>query len=91
MQFSFTFPAGSGTAIQTASVSVPTSAWSNKTCTVAVTGVTTSSNVLMGCDSASWDAVKAAAIRAAALETGTVSLRCSSTPTEAVTLIFTIF
>ena len=91
MQFTFTFPGGSGTTIETTSVSIPASAWSNKTATVAVSGVTSSSNIIMAYAETTWDVAKAAVIRVSAIGTNSITLKCENTPTAAVTLNLAIF
>lgn len=91
MQFLFSFPGGSGTTIETTSVSVATSAWSNKTATATISGVTSSSNVIMAYAEATWDVAKAAVIRVSAVGTNSITLKCEETPTAAVTLNLAIF
>lgn len=91
MQFTFTFPGGSGITINTTSVTVAASAWSNKTATVAVSGVTSSSNVMMAYAESTWDIAKAAVIRVSAVGTNSVTLKCENTPTGSVTLNLAIF
>ena len=91
MELTFSFPGGSGTTIDTTSVSVPTSAWSNKTATVTVSGVTSTSNVIMAYAETTWDVAKAAAIRVSAVGSGNITLKCENTPTAAVTLNLAIF
>lgn len=91
MQFQFSFPGGSGTTITTTSVSVATSDWSNKTATVAVSGVTSASNIILAYDETTWDVAKAAVIRASAVSTNSITLKCENTPSAAVTLNLAIF
>ena len=91
MQFQFSFPGGSGTTINTASVSVSTSSWSNKTATVTVNGVTSASNLILGYDESTWDVAKAAVIRASAVGTNSVTLKCENVPTGPVVLDLAIF
>lgn len=86
MQFSFTTPW-----IRTTSVSVATTAWSSKTATVTVSGVTSSSNVIMAYDETTWDVAKAAVIRVSAVGTNSITLKCENTPTDSVTLNLAIF
>lgn len=91
MQFSFSFPGGSGTTILTTSVSVAASAWSNKTATASVSGVTTTSNIILGYDETTWDAAKAAVIRASAVAANSVTFKCENTPSTTVVLNLAIF
>lgn len=91
MQFSFSFPGGSGTNIQTTSVSVATSAWSNKTATATVSGVTSSSNIIMAYAESTWDIATAAVIRVSAVGTNSITLKCENVPTGSVTLNLAIF
>ena len=91
MQFSFSFPGGSGTTIVTTTVSVATSAWSNKTASVSVGGVTTASNVILGYNESTWDAAKAAVIRASAVATNSVTFECENTPSTTILLNLAIF
>ena len=88
MQFSFTIP---GATLRTESVTIQTSAWSSKTATATVSGLTSSSNVLMGYAESSWDIAKTAVIRVSAVGTNTITLKCENTPTAAVTLNLAIF
>ena len=91
MQFQFSVPGGSGTTINTASVSVSTSSWSNKTATVAVNGVSSTSNLILGYDESTWDVAKAAVIRASAVGSNSVTLKCENVPTGSVVLDLAIF
>ena len=86
MQFSFTTPW-----IKTTSVTVQTSAWSNKTATATVSGITSSSNVILGYAESTWDIAKAASVRISAIGTNSITLKCENTPTAAVTLDLAIF
>lgn len=90
MQFSFSFPGG-GTTIQTTSVSVAASAWSNNTATASVSGVTTASNIILGYDETTFEAAKAAVIRASAVGTNSVTFKCENTPSTTVVLNLAIF
>lgn len=91
MEFSFSFPGGSGTTIDTTSVSVATSAWSNKTATVTVSGVTSSSNIIMAYAESTWDIAKTAVIRVSAVGSGSITLKCENVPIDSVTLNLAIF
>lgn len=86
MQFSFTTPW-----IKTTSITIQTSAWSSKTATVAVSGLTSSSNVMMAYAESTWDVAKAAVIRVSAVGTNSLTLKCENTPAAAVTLNLAIF
>ena len=86
MQFSFTTPW-----IKTTSITVQTSAWSSKTATATVSGLTSSSNVMMAYAESTWDVAKAAVIRVSAVGTNSITLKCENTPTAAVTLNLAIF
>ena len=90
MQFSFSFPGG-GTPIVTTTVTVPASSWSNKTAAITVSGVTTSSNIILGYDEITFEAAKAAVIRAAAVAANTVTLKCENTPSTSVVLNLAVF
>ncbi len=77
------------------SVSVATSAWSSGSATVSVTGVTSSSLVVISLNTSISDtaikAYKSAEIMTATQGTGTVTLKAyGSTPTVALPLVFTI-
>lgn len=86
MQFSFTTPW-----IKTTSITIQTSAWSSKTATATVSGLTSSSNVMMAYAESTWDVAKAAVIRVSAVGTNSITLKCENTPTAAVTLNLAIF
>ena len=86
MQFNFTTPW-----IKTTSVTVQTTAWSSKTATATVSGLTSASNVILGYDESTWDIAKAAVIRVSAVGTNSITLKCENTPTAAVTLNLAIF
>ena len=86
MQFSFTTPW-----IKTTSITVQTSAWSSKTATATVSGLTSSSNVMMAYAESTWDIAKAAAIRVSAVGTDSLTLKCETEPTGSVTLDLAIF
>ena len=86
MQFSFTTPW-----IKTTSITVQTSAWSSKTATATVSGLTSSNNVMMAYAESTWDVAKAAVIRVSAVGTNSITLKCENTPTAAVTLNLAIF
>ena len=86
MQFTFTVPG-----ILTTSISVAANAWSNKTASVTVNGLTTASNVLLGYAEATFDAAKAAVIRASAVSTNSLTLKCENTPSTAISLNLAIF
>ena len=85
-----------GTAVTNAkptatSVSVATSAWNNLTATVNVTGVTTSNNVLVSPDPASRDYAVKAQMYCSAQGAGTLTFKCKTVPTNAVTVNVMIF
>ena len=86
MQFSFTTPW-----IKTSSITIQTSAWSSKTATATVSGLTSSSKVMMAYAESTWDVAKAAVIRVSAVGTNSITLKCENTPTAAVTLNLAIF
>ena len=86
MQISFKTPW-----LKTTSITVQTSAWSSKTATATVSGLTSASNVIMAYAEATWDIAKAAAIRVSAVGTDSLTLKCETTPTGAVTLDLAIF
>ena len=88
MQFSFTIP---GATLRTETVTIATSAWSNKTATATVSGVTSTSNVIMAYAETTWDVAKAAVIRVSAVGSGSITLKCENTPTGPVTLNLAIF
>lgn len=88
MDFTFTIP---GATLRTESVTIQTSAWSNKTATASVSDITSSSNVMMAYAESTWDIAKAAVIRVSAVGTNTLTLKCENTPTAAVTLNLAIF
>lgn len=85
-----------GTAVSNAkptatSVSVATSAWSNLTATVNVTGVTANNNVLVSPDPASRDYAVKAQMYCSAQGAGTLTFKCKTVPTNAVTVNVMIF
>ncbi len=88
MQFAFTIP---GATLRTESVTIQTSAWSNKTATASVSDITSSSNIMMAYAESTWDIAKAAVIRVSAVGTNTLTLKCENVPTAAVTLNLAIF
>lgn len=88
MQFSFTIP---GATLRTESVTIQTSAWSNKTAMASVSDITSSSNVIMAYAETTWDVAKAAVIRVSAVGTNSLTLKCENVPTAAVTLNLAIF
>ena len=88
MDFTFTIP---GATLRTESVTIQTSAWSNKTATASVSDITSSSNIIMAYAESTWDIAKAAVIRVSAVGTNTLTLKCENVPTAAVTLNLAIF
>ena len=88
MDFTFTIP---GATLRTESVTIQTSAWSNKTATASVSDITSSSNIIMAYAESTWDIAKAAVIRVSAVGTNTLTLKCENVPTAAVTLNIAIF
>lgn len=88
MQFSFTIPSAT---LRTETITIQTSAWSNKTATASVSDITSSSNVMMAYAESTWDIAKAAVIRVSAVGTNSLTLKCENVPTAAVTLNLAIF
>ena len=88
MQFSFTIPSAT---LRTESVTIQTSAWSNKTATASVSDITSSSNIIMAYAESTWDIATAAVIRVSAVGTNTLTLKCENVPSAAITLNLAIF
>ena len=88
MQFSFTIPSAT---LRTESVTIQTSAWSNKTATASVSDITSSSNIIMAYAETTWDIATAAVIRVSAVGTNSITLKCENAPTASVTLNLAIF
>lgn len=88
MDFTFTIP---GATLRTESVTIQTSAWSNKTATATISDITASSNIMMAYAESTWDIAKAAVIRVSAVGTNSITLKCENVPTAAVTLNLAIF
>lgn len=86
MNLSFTTPW-----IKTTSVTIATNAWSSKTATATVSGLTSASNVILGYDESTWDIAKAAVIRASAVGTNSITLKCENVPSATVKLNLAIF
>lgn len=82
---------GGGAKLAQTSVSIASSAWSNKTVTVAVPGVTADNVVLITAPESSYSSAVSAGIHATAQGNGTVSFSCKSVPSAAITLDFAIF
>lgn len=77
---------GAQPAIVTATASLPTSGWSNKTCTASVAGVTASNNVIVSPAPASYSAYASAGIYCSAQGAGTLTFTCDTVPTTAITV-----
>lgn len=88
MQFSFTIPSAT---LRTETITIQTSAWSNKTATASVSNITSSSNIIMAYAESTWDIAKAAVIRVSAVGTNSITLKCENVPTGSVTLNLAIF
>lgn len=88
MQFSFTIPSAT---LRTETITIQTSAWSNKTATASVSDITSSSNIIMAYAESTWDIAIAAGIRVSAVGTNSITLKCENVPTGSVTLNLAIF
>lgn len=72
-------------------VTIATSAWSNKSATVSVNGVTASNNIFVTPSASSYIAYANARIRCTAQGNGTLTFACETTPTTAITVNILIF
>ena len=72
------------------SVTIATSDWSSQTCTKSVSGVTSSNNIVVAPDPASYLAYGEAQIRATAQGSGTVTFACESVPDSSISVIVLI-
>lgn len=72
-------------------VTIAASAWSNKSATVSVNGVTASNNVFVTADAGSYLAYANAQIRCTAQGSGTLTFACETTPTTNISVNVLIF
>ena len=72
-------------AMQTATVSLPVSGWSNKQQTVSVNGVTASNVVIVTAAPASYEHYNECTVRCSAQAAGKLTFTCTDTPTAALT------
>lgn len=82
---------GSGVSYTKTTVTIGASDWSNNTCTKNVTGVTASNDVLVTYAPASKAAYIAADVYCSAQGAGTLTFRCTTTPTSAIKVNVMIF
>lgn len=71
---------------ESVSVTIEVSDWVTNTATIAVTGVTPTSNIIITPDPDDFIAYSNAQIRATAQGNGTVTFKCETTPSEAITV-----
>ena len=74
---------GQGSAVSVA-ITIAASDWSSKTCTKSVTGVTSSNNIIVSPDPASFLEYGSAQIRATAQGSGTVTFACETVPAGSI-------
>lgn len=67
-------------------ITIATSAWSNKTATVSVSGVTANNAVDVAPAESTYDAYTTAGIRASAQGSGTLTFKCKTVPTVAISV-----
>lgn len=67
-------------------ITIATSAWSNKTATVSVSGVTANNAVDVAPAESTYDAYTTAGIRASAQGSGTLTFTCKTVPTVAISV-----
>lgn len=67
-------------------ITIATSAWSNKSATVSVSGVTADNAVDVAPDESTYDAYITAGIRASAQAAGTLTFKCKTVPTVAISV-----
>ena len=72
--------------ISWSTITIATSAWSNKTATVSVSGVTTNNAVDVAPAESTYDAYTSAGIRASAQGSGTLTFTCKTVPTVAISV-----
>ena len=74
---------GQGSAVSVA-ITIAVADWSSKTCTKAVTGVTSSNNIIVSPDPSSFLEYGSAQIRATAQGSGTVTFACETVPAGSI-------
>ena len=77
-------PSGGGGGSTSVAITIAVSDWSSKTCTKAVTGVTSSNNIIVSPGPASFLAYGSAQIRATAQGSGTVTFACETVPAGSI-------
>ena len=71
---------------KTTTITLAASDWSNSTCTKSVTGMTSSTIVIVSPTPTSLDAYSLAGVRATNQGSGTLTFRCIVTPTSSLTV-----
>lgn len=79
-------PGGGGGGSTSVAITIAVSDWSSKTCTKAVTGVTSSNNIIVSPDPASFLEYGSAQIRATAQGSGTVTFACETVPAGSISV-----
>ena len=81
----------SWTPTSSSTVTIAASAWSNKSATVSVNGVTASNNIFVTPSASSYIAYANAQVRCTAQGSGTLTFACETTPTTNISVNVLIF